>query len=83
MTEDTYRHEPEGTDETVDSAAESNREFGRSGWILVGVLLVAFVVAPLVVYIDPPALPFKFTYLVVPLVPAFLLGATAVWAAQR
>ncbi|WP_458209610.1 hypothetical protein [Haladaptatus sp. NG-SE-30] len=59
------------------------REFGRSGWILVGVMLFAFVVAPLLIYLRPPALPFKFSYLVLPLLPAILLGATAVWSAQR
>ncbi|WP_227353541.1 hypothetical protein [Haladaptatus salinisoli] len=59
------------------------REFGRSGWILVGVMVLAFVVAPLLIYLRPPALPFKFSYLVLPLIPALLLGATAVWSAQK
>ncbi|SIR45667.1 hypothetical protein SAMN05421858_2309 [Haladaptatus litoreus] len=60
-----------------------SREFGRSGWILVAVMVIAFIIAPLLIYINPPYLPFKFAYIVVPLVPAILLGATAVWAAQR
>ncbi|WP_458185018.1 hypothetical protein [Haladaptatus sp. NG-WS-4] len=60
-----------------------DREFGKSGWILVGVMVLAFVIAPLLIYFRPPALPFKVSYLVLPLVPALLLGATAVWSAQK
>jgi hypothetical protein len=76
-----YVHEPEGS--TTGDAGPNDREFGRRGWILVGVIVLAFIVAPLLIYLRPPALPFKFAYLVLPLVPAVLLGATAVWAAQR
>ncbi|WP_433623104.1 hypothetical protein [Halomicrococcus sp. NG-SE-24] len=78
---DAYVHEPDGS--TTGDPGPNDREFGRRGWILVGVIVLAFVVAPLLIYLRPPALPFKFAYLVLPLVPAVLLGATAVWAAQR
>ncbi|WP_254545935.1 hypothetical protein [Halomarina pelagica] len=64
-------------------------EFGARGWILVGMILVAFVVAPaLVLYIpysgpliSSLGLSFRDAYLTIPLVPALLLGALAVWAA--
>ena len=59
------------------------REFGRSGWILVSVIVLAFIVSPLLIYLDPPYLPFKFAYLILPLIPALLLGGTAVWSAQK
>ncbi|WP_327052503.1 hypothetical protein [Halomicrococcus gelatinilyticus] len=88
MTGDTYVHDPDAVDgESADAdpdevEPDDGDEFGRSGWLLVGVMLLAFVVAPLLIYLRPPGLPFKFAYLVLPLVPALLLGATAVWAAQ-
>jgi hypothetical protein len=66
-------------------------EFGWRGWALVGVLLVAFLVAPLALLYLPTAqglvrsvgLSLRDAYLVIPLVPAFLLGAVAVWSAVR
>lgn len=61
----------------------ADREFDWRGWILVGVLFVAFVGAPLLVYFRPPALPWYVTLIIVPLLPAFLLGAVAVWATTR
>lgn len=51
------------------------------GWVLVAVVVIAAIVAPGIIYLSPPQLPFKFSYLVLPLIPAFLLGATAVWVA--
>lgn len=93
MTNDTYVHDPEGTadagsrdagsPDAEPNAPDADREFGRSGWLLVGVIVLAFVVAPLLIYLRPPGVPFKIAYLVLPLVPALLLGATAVWSAQR
>jgi len=59
------------------------REFGRSGWILVGMIILAFIVSPLLIYIHPPYLPFKFAYLILPMIPALMLGAIAVWSAQH
>jgi peptidoglycan/LPS O-acetylase OafA/YrhL len=58
----------------------SDDEFGRRGWVVLAALAIALVVAPGIIYWRPPQLPFEVAFLVVPLVPAFLLGAVAVWA---
>ena len=71
--------------------APPDEEFGWRGWVLVGVLVVAFLVVPTAILFLPQAqgfiaslgLTLRDAYLVLPLVPAFLLGATAVWAAVR
>ena len=68
-----------------------NDEFDWRGWVLVGVVVVAFLVVPTALLYLPQAqgvvaslgLTLRDAYLVLPLVPAFLLGATAVWAAVR
>lgn len=74
---DTYVHEPDGA---AEGGANDAEEFGTRGWVLVGVLVVSFLVVPAIILSRPPALPFEVAYLVLPLLPAFLLGATAVWA---
>jgi hypothetical protein len=64
-------------------------EFGWRGWTLVALLVVAFLVVPWTIIALPAAsqevgalgLGFRDTYLVLPLVPALLLGIVAVWAA--
>lgn len=57
-------------------------EFGRRGWVLVAVLIVSFLVIPGIIILAPPsALPFEVAFLILPLLPAFLLGAVAVWSA--
>jgi hypothetical protein len=56
--------------------------FGLRGWVLVGVLLLAFLVVPaIILFVPPAALPFEVAFLILPLVPAILLGAVAVWSA--
>ena len=75
--EDRYVHEP---DDASAKGPAGNDEFGRRGWVLVAGMLVAFVIVPLVIYFRPPGLPFVVAYLVLPLVPAVLLAALAVWA---
>lgn len=73
-----------------DRNSESNeREFGRRGWTLVAMLFVAFVLVPVAILYLPHARPviaafgltFRDAYLVLPLVPALVLGALAVWVA--
>lgn len=59
--------------------------FGSRGWVLVGVVLVSLVLVPGAIYAYPAApadagLPFLVAMLVLPLVPAVLLGAAAVWS---
>lgn len=55
----------------------------RAEWLLVAVVVLSFVVIPGLVLVNPPALPFRVAYLLLPLIPAVLLGATAVWVALR
>ena len=60
------------------------RRFDWRNWLLVAATVVAFLVVPLLILYQPLRVnSFVFTYLVLPLVPAFLLGALAVWAATR
>lgn len=59
-----------------------DREFGRQGWLLVFGLFIAFVLVPGVIYLNASgvvALPFRFSFLVLPLFPALLLAVLAVW----
>lgn len=70
---------------------EGDRSFGWRGWVLVGWLFVAFVVVPTYLFFFPRAsdalalfgLSYHHTYLILPLVPALILGALAVWTAIR
>ena len=59
-----------------------DQAFGWRGWLLVGVLVVSFLVIPILVTLRPIWLVgFRTTYLVLPMIPAVLLGAVAVWSA--
>ncbi|WP_267640619.1 hypothetical protein [Haloarchaeobius amylolyticus] len=60
-----------------------DREFDYRGWTLVGVIVFAFLVAPIVVYLRPPALPYWVALLAFPMLPALFLGLMAVWATTR
>lgn len=66
-----------------DRDGESEPEFGWPGYLLLGVMVVALVIAPLVVYLRPPQLSWRFTLIVLPLVPALVMAAVAVWATTR
>jgi uncharacterized RDD family membrane protein YckC len=65
--------------------------FGAAGWGLVAVLVLAFFVVPGALLYLPAAqgvveslgLSLRDAYLTLPLIPAFLLGAAAVWVALR
>jgi len=61
----------------------TDREFGTRGWILVGMIFVAFIVAPGVILLIPPGTDYLLALLIVPLVPAVALALTAVWATTR
>lgn len=63
--------------------AATDREFGTRGWILVGVIVFAFVVSPLTIAFWPVELGYWFALLILPLFPAVLLATTAVWATTR
>jgi len=88
--------EPQSADAPVaDSEAgtesDDGPEFGTSGWILVGMIGVAFLLVPGAILLLPAAqgvissfgLTLRDAYLTLPLVPAFALGALAVWSAVR
>ena len=93
--DDSYVHEPGGLDSDdtaggVDSdsatvGADADDGFGQQGWLLVAGVVGCFLVIPGVIYLRPavPAaagLPFFATFLVLPLIPAVILGALAVWS---
>jgi hypothetical protein len=67
------------------------REFDWRGWTLVVAILFAFVVIPVALYFLPRAqgfvaslgLSLRDAFLVLPLLPAIVLGALAVWATTR
>jgi hypothetical protein len=66
-------------------APEPGGGFGRRGWILVAVVVLSTLVIPGGIYLVPSLLPslgvpYLLALLVLPLVPAALLGATAVWS---
>ena len=83
--EDGTRQE-EGDDDWVDDPAHpatADREFDWRGWTLVGVIVFAFIVAPVAIILWPPGVSYLFALLILPLVPAVLLAITAVWATTR
>lgn len=87
-----YVHRPEGVDETSSASGSEpytgepeGEGFGRQGWLLVAGVVVCFLVIPGVIYLKPTApaavgLPFFATFLVLPLIPAVILGLLAVWS---
>ncbi|MFO7927232.1 MAG: hypothetical protein ACQET5_01340 [Halobacteriota archaeon] len=65
-----------------------DRTFDWRGWSLVGAIFVAFLLVPGLIYLYPHApsnvgLSFWDTYLVLPMIPAIVLGLLAVWATTR
>ena len=91
-----YVHRPgeaETAAETQESASDADaREsgpdtdgFGGRGWVLVAVLVVCLLIVPGIIYVRPGLLsaigiPYIASLLVLPLLPAAVLGLTAVWA---
>jgi hypothetical protein len=72
-------------------APPQNETFDWRGWVLVGVVVVSFLVVPIAILFLPHArsliesfgLTLRAAYLALPMIPAILLSATAVWAAVR
>lgn len=65
-----------------------DREFDWRGWTLVGMIFVAFIVVPGIIFTYPHVGPmfgltFWDTYLALPMIPALILGVMAVWATTR
>ncbi|ARS88903.1 hypothetical protein [Natrarchaeobaculum aegyptiacum] len=76
----------DSSDDWVDDPAHpetADREFDWRGWVLVGVIVFAFVVSPLAIYLWPPGVSYIFALIILPLFPAFFLGIVAVWATTR
>jgi hypothetical protein len=79
------------TGQPGDAPSGGTREFGWRGWVLVGMLFVALVVVPVLLYFVPRVqwltaslgLGYRDAFLVLPLVPALVLAALAVWATTR
>lgn len=68
-----------------ENTEEETDAFGAKGWVLVGILILAVLVVPGIIYLYPTApgeagLSFVAAMLVLPMVPAVLLGLTAVWS---
>lgn len=84
-----YVHQPRSSPPSRAPAGEGT--FDWRGWLLVGVIVFAFLVVPATLLYLPQAQSFvgslgltlRDAYLVLPLLPAFLLGTVAVWAAVR
>ncbi len=83
---------PGGSVQTGQPATMERRDdLDWRGWLLVGVVFVSFVVVPLFVLYIPEAHWFisaigfsqRQAFIVFPMLPAILLGLTAVWAAVR
>ena len=78
-----YVHTPDAADDD-DAAGESG---GPSGWLLVGVVTLATLVIPGLIYLYPTVLadhvPFLVAMLALPFIPALLLGGMGVWAMKE
>ncbi len=82
-----YVHRPDGRP----ARPADEREFDWRGWVLVGTIGFAFLVVPGALLVLPAVqaevaslgLSLRDAYLTLPLVPALLLGAVAVWSAVR
>lgn len=69
--------------EDPDHPEAADREFGMRGWILVGVIVYAFIISPLAIVFWPLDVGYRFALLILPLFPAAILATTAVWATTR
>jgi hypothetical protein len=81
LTDGGYVHRPS---ESVDDSSEPTG-FGRKGWLLVGAVVFSTLLVPGLIYLRPagPArlgFGFRAAMLVLPLLPAVLLGLVAVWS---
>ncbi|WP_254522258.1 hypothetical protein [Natrinema caseinilyticum] len=62
----------------------ADRRFDWRGWLLVAVIVFAFLVAPAAIFLVPPGGEgYRFALLILPLAPAVVLAITAVWATTR
>jgi hypothetical protein len=81
----------EGNRQPPRYAPPQQEGFDWRGWVLVAIVVVSFLLVPGAILVLPYAqsfveslgLTFRAAYLALPMIPALLLGATAVWAAVR
>lgn len=52
-------------------------------WALVAAITFAFLIIPAIVLVRPPVLPFRVSFIILPLLPAVGLALVAVWFALR
>ncbi len=96
--DDGYVHNPaafdddgERTDSSDDDWLErpihpeqADREFDWRGWVVVGMIVLTFIVAPIIVTLWPPgAVGYRFALIIFPLFPALFLALAAVWGTTR
>ncbi|MDQ2049952.1 hypothetical protein RBH26_05595 [Natronolimnohabitans sp. A-GB9] len=62
---------------------EADREFDWRGWVVVGMIVLTFIVAPIAITFWPPGVGYYVALIILPLFPAFFLAVTAVWATTR
>ncbi|RXK51844.1 hypothetical protein [Halorientalis pallida] len=73
------------------TVGDVDEEFDWRGWLLVAAIVVAFLIVPGALYLLPAARGsvaalgwgWRNTYLALPLIPALVLAAIAVWSAVR
>jgi len=84
-----YVHRPSG--EPPRKLETDEQSFGWRGWVLVAVLVLSFLIIPWTLIgfstvqgsVAALGLPWRDTFLVVPMIPAVLLGLVGVWTALR
>jgi hypothetical protein len=69
-------------DEPADGRGTDVEGLGRQGWVLVVAVLLAVLIVPLMVYLRPGVggRHYRTAMLVLPMLPAVLLGLVAVWS---
>ncbi len=82
--------DPDDDDSPTDAGSAAHEEpepdgFGRAGWALTAALITCTLIIPGIIYLYPYVLgrfelSFFGTYLALPMIPAVLLGAIAVWS---
>ena len=81
-----YVHTPGGV-EGSDAADDDGASDGPGGWLLVGVVTLATLVIPGIIYLYPTLLadhvPFLVAMLALPFIPALLLGVVGVWVMKE
>ena len=89
--DDPEEGQSDGAPQRPHYAPPTQEQFDWRGWVLIAVVVVSFLVVPVSILYLPEAqglvdslgLTLRDAYLTLPMIPAVLLGGTAVWAAVR